>query len=262
MKKLLLILSLLIIAVGLINFYSSQYDSTKSIEGVENTELKEPVISQPEQQELIHKEEGEKTEKLNAPETVQEGQLSLADLMNNQEAMDDVYVPPVPLTEEEKALHEKLEKLGHIIPIEYYNYGLDTLKSLAENGDSNAAFHLGERYYFQLLNDPAHMDYDSSMDYKATARDAFSRALQLGNRHAAAVISELNMMEKNHEDAYSWHLLAEDLGDTPATEWFKHQEFYADITEEQKQKAYERYQALRQQYQEQWINDGQESLFN
>ncbi|WP_444997780.1 hypothetical protein [Aliikangiella sp. IMCC44359] len=253
---------LLLSGIVLISFYFN-FDDTYQVESKNISEpqnSKKANVSDHQQPEA--KENNKETGQTDSATLLGEEQLTINDLMNNQESMDDVYVPPVPLTEEEKALHEKLEKLGHIIPIEYYNYGLDTLESLAENGDSNAAFHLGERYYYQLLNDPAHMDYNDSIDYKAAARDAFSKALYLGNRHAAAVISELNMIEKNHEDAYSWHLLAEDLGDTPATEWFKHQEFYATITEDQKQKAYEKYEFLKQRFQDQWLNEGKESLLN
>ncbi|MET1255711.1 hypothetical protein [Aliikangiella maris] len=187
-------------------------------------------------------------------------ELSVSELVENSQPLEDVYVPPVPLTEEEKALQEKFEKLGHFIPIEYYNYGLDTLKSLAENGDAYASFHLGERYYYQLLNDPTHADYDENMDYKAEARKAFDRALYLGNRHAAAVISELNMIEENQEDAYMWHLIAEDLGDSPATEWFKKQEFYETITEEHKLNAQTKYETLKQELKDRWINEGKISL--
>ncbi len=262
MKKSIIIIALVTISVISIVFFMESADSPEPVKI--NSTLSEEL--QQKTKLVMHSHENEAEAKTEAgaespisetehfPLTDSHGKITFHD------SHDGVPVSPPLLSEEEKAQHEKLEKLGHLIPIEYYNYGLETLKQLAENGDAYASFHLGERYYYQLLNDPNHQDYDDSMDYKAAARSAFSQALHHGNRHAAAVISELNMQEENHENAYAWHLVAQDLGDTPATEWFKKQNFYQTITDEQKENALAYYRELKQSLKNQWEEDGLISL--
>ncbi|WP_444996328.1 hypothetical protein [Aliikangiella sp. IMCC44359] len=247
MKKIVYIVIALVLMGFVINYFLYQENHSEIVQN------NEPIQLQKTEQKLGDKEHAvlqEKDEQASAEE----------DLANLLPPLEDVYVPPTPISAEEKAEQEKFEKLGHFIPVEYYNYGLDVLKSLANNGDAYAAFHLGERYYYDLLNDPNHPDYNEKIDYKAEARKSFSNALYHGNRHAAAVISELNMIEEKPEEAFKWHLIAEDLGDTPATEWFKKQEFYQSITEEQKEKARLEYQKLKQELKDKWVNDGQVSL--
>jgi hypothetical protein len=144
--------------------------------------------------------------------------------------------------------------------VEYYNYPLSVIESMSKAGDSAASYHLGERYYFQLLENPNHHDFNDEMNYQQAARDAFSRALVQGNRHSAAVMSELNMIEGKGEEAYAWNLLAEELGDQEPVDWFRTMDIYKDLTDEQRTAARDRYQRIRNDLQETWLNSNFPSL--
>ncbi len=137
----------------------------------------------------------------------------------------------------EAARRQKMEKLGYMLPPDYYRKDLASLKKLAKTGDGFAMMHLGERYYFELNGQPQHPDYDAKLDYRDLARQEFMASLVAGKVRPAGIISELYLQEHNVVDAYAWHLLSDKLGDSISAEWFKRTRDYQALTENDKQLA-------------------------
>lgn len=147
-------------------------------------------------------------------------------------APEPEVVPPA-----EAARRKKMKELGYMIPTEYYKKDVRSLRELARNGDPYAMVHLGEKYYFELSGAKQHPEFDPSMDYTQAARESFTGALAAGNIRSAAIISETYIQENNAVEAYAWHLLSEQLGDSISAEWFKRTKLYAGISEQEKQQA-------------------------
>jgi hypothetical protein len=139
-------------------------------------------------------------------------------------------VPP-----EEGARRKKMQQLGYLVPPDYYQKSLATLRQLAASGDAYAMVHLGEKYYFELNGQPNNPDYQSGVDYPAAAKQAFSGALAAGNIRSAGIIAELYLQENNPIDAYTWHLLSKRLGDSISAEWFEKTTLFANLSQAQKQ---------------------------
>lgn len=137
----------------------------------------------------------------------------------------------------EAARRQKMEKLGYMLPPDYYRKDLASLKKLAQAGDGFAMMHLGERYYFELNGQPQHPDYDAKLDYRELARQEFMASLVAGKVRPAGIISELYLQEHNVVDAYAWHLLSDKLGDSISADWFRRTRDYQTLTENDKQLA-------------------------
>ncbi len=147
-------------------------------------------------------------------------------------APEPEIVPP-----EEAARRVKMHKLGYMIPTEYYQKDLATLRQMAKNGDAYAMVHLGEKYYFELNGNTQNPEFGPKLDYASAARQAFSEALAAGNIRSAAIIAETYLQENNKVDAYAWHLISEQLGDSISADWFKSTKAYASLSTEEKQQA-------------------------
>lgn len=138
---------------------------------------------------------------------------------------------------EEAARRKKMEKLGYMVPPDYYTKNLASLRQLAQRGDAFALVHLGEKYYFELNGQRSNPEFDPAMNYPDAAKKSFSEALAVGNIRSAAIISEIYLQENNAVDAYAWHLLSKQLGDSISAEWFEKTKLFASLSEQQKQQA-------------------------
>lgn len=154
--------------------------------------------------------------------------------------------PPEPevVSPEELARRKKMQALGYMVPTDYYQKDLRTLRQMAKNGDAYAMVHLGEKYYFELNGRDQSPDFEKGVDYAAQARQSFSQALAAGNIRSAAIISETYMQENKRVEAYAWHLLSEQLGDSISAEWFKRTQLYTSLTAQEKKSAQEKMPAL------------------
>nr|CCO25567.1 Hypothetical protein HCH_06672 [uncultured bacterium] len=138
---------------------------------------------------------------------------------------------------EELARRKKMEALGYMLPPDYYKKDINTLRQLAKNGDAFAMVHLGEKFYFELNGRPQNPDFEKGVDYASQARLSFSQALAAGNIRSAAIISETYLEENKRVEAYAWHILSEQLGDSISADWFKRTKVYATLTEQEKNQA-------------------------
>ena len=134
-----------------------------------------------------------------------------------------------------KARHQQLIALGYMVPPSYYQQNLATLKKSAAAGDAFAMVHLGEKYYFELNNQPDNPDFDPSENYPGAAKSMLSAAVVAGNKRAAGMIAELYLQEQNIVDAYAWNLLSERLGDNISVAWFRGTEPFLNMSEAEKQ---------------------------
>lgn len=153
-------------------------------------------------------------------------------ITNPQHNPDPEIVPP-----EEAARRIKMKQLGYMVPPEYYQKDISTLRQMAKNGDAFAMVHLGEKYYFELNGNRQNPEFDPKIDYGSAARQSFSEALASGNIRSAAIIAETYLQEKNHIDAYAWYLMSEQLGDSISVDWFKTTKTYTNLTTEERQLA-------------------------
>jgi hypothetical protein len=144
---------------------------------------------------------------------------------------------PEIVSPEEAARRKKMEKLGYMVPPDYYTKNLDSLRQLAQRGDAFALVHLGEKYYFELNGQRSNPEFDPAMNYPDAAKKSFSEALAVGNIRSAGIISEIYLQENNAVDAYAWHLLSKQLGDSISAEWFEKTKLFASLSEQQKQQA-------------------------
>ncbi|WP_139165617.1 hypothetical protein [Chromobacterium amazonense] len=151
---------------------------------------------------------------------------------------------------EEKARKQQLRKLGYQIDARYYRMSLAELREQARHGDPQALTHLAERYLFQLDGHPREPDYESGFHYREEAREVLQQAYAAGNAHAAAMISESYLLEKQPEEAAAWNVVARRAGDALSADWFLKTKDYQALTEQQKTAAALRadqlMQALRQ----------------
>lgn len=153
---------------------------------------------------------------------------------------------PEVISAAEAARRQKMEKLGYMLPPDYYRKDLASLKKLAQSGDGFAMMHLGERYYFELNGQPQNPDYDARLDYRELARQEFMASLVAGKVRPAGIISELYLQEHNVVDAYAWHLLSDKLGDSISAEWFRRTRDYQNLTDNDKQLAQVRLNEIQQ----------------
>ena len=145
---------------------------------------------------------------------------------------------------EELARRKKMQDLGYMVPTDYYQKDLRTLRQMAKNGDAFAMVHLGEKYYFELNGRDQSPDFEKGVDYATEARRSFSQALAAGNIRSAAIISETYMQENKRIEAYAWHMLSEQLGDRISAEWFKRTQLYTSLTAQERKSAQEKIPGL------------------
>lgn len=144
---------------------------------------------------------------------------------------------PEVVSPEEAARRKKMADLGYLLPPEYYNKDLKTLRKLAKAGDAFAMMHMGEKYYFEMNGQTNHPEYESTMDYANAAKQSFKDALAAGNIRSAGIIAELYFQEKNTTEAYAWHLVSDQLGDSISADWFRRTDMAMQASEAIKQAA-------------------------
>ncbi|WP_395005457.1 hypothetical protein [Undibacterium sp.] len=132
---------------------------------------------------------------------------------------------------------KKLQELGYMLPPEYYSKDLKTLRRMAKAGDAFAMMHIGEKYYFEMQGQTQHPDFEKNMDYAKAAKQSFQDALAAGNIRSAGIIAELYFQEKNPTEAYAWHLVSDQLGDSISAEWFRRTEMAMQASDAVKQAA-------------------------
>lgn len=144
---------------------------------------------------------------------------------------------PPPLSAADKAANDALRQLGYFIDERYYKMGLDALRKAAATQDVQALTHLAERYLFEFNGHPQAQGYEPGFPYMQAARDALQSAYVLGNRHAAAMLSESYLMERQPVDATAWNLVAQRSGDQLSADWFLTTDDYQRLTDAQRQQA-------------------------
>ena len=137
----------------------------------------------------------------------------------------------------EAARRQKMEALGYMVPTDYYGKDVKTLRAMARRGDAFAMVHLGEKYYFELNGNKSNPDYDSKTDYPSAAKQSFKEALAAGNIRSAGIISELYLQENNVVEAYAWHIVSEQMGDSISADWFRGTKVAQQANDSLKQQA-------------------------
>ncbi|MFK7087250.1 hypothetical protein AAFM71_00420 [Chromobacterium violaceum] len=154
-----------------------------------------------------------------------------------------------PETPAERARKQELRKLGYMIDARYYQMSLADLRMAASRGDPQALTHLAERYLFQLDGKPREPDYQPDFRYREEAREALQQAYARGNLHAAAIISESYLLDKQPEEAAAWNLVARRSGDALSADWLLKTKDYQALTAQQKANAARRADQLWQSLQ-------------
>ncbi len=144
---------------------------------------------------------------------------------------------PPPLSAADKAANEALRQLGYFIDERYYKMGLESLRKAAAAQDVQALTHLAERYMFEFNGHPQAEGYEPGFAYMQAAREALQSAYVLGNRHAAAMLSESYLMEGQAVDAAAWNLVAQRAGDKLSADWFLTTADYQRLTGAQRNQA-------------------------
>nr|WP_315468578.1 hypothetical protein [uncultured Undibacterium sp.] len=162
-----------------------------------------------------------------------------ADIKNQPQNMAALPVAEV-VSPAEAERTKKLQELGYMLPPEYYSKDLKTLRRMAKAGDAFAMMHIGEKYYFEIQGQSQHPDFDKNMDYAKAAKQSFQDALAAGNIRSAGIIAELYFQEKNPTEAYAWHLVSDQLGDSISADWFRRTEMAMQASDALKQAAAER----------------------
>jgi len=155
--------------------------------------------------------------------------------------------PPTGLSEEDKAVNEKLAALGYQIAERYYRMPLSELRQAAARKDVQGLTHLAERYLFALDGKPQEPEHEAGFPYREAARSALTEAYLQGNRHAAAMISEAYLLERKPLDAAAWNLVARRAGDELSADWFLKTQDYQQLSEASRQEAQRRADALWEQ---------------
>ncbi|WP_155419288.1 hypothetical protein [Chromobacterium subtsugae] len=153
---------------------------------------------------------------------------------------------PPPETPAERQRKQQLRKLGYQIEARYYQMSLAQLRELAKQGNVQALTHLAERYLFQLDGHPGEPGYEAGFRYRDEAREALQQAYALGNMHAAAMISESYLLEKQPLEAAAWNQVARRSGDALSADWFLKTKDYQALTDQQKAGAAQRADQLMQ----------------
>ena len=141
------------------------------------------------------------------------------------------------ITPQEAARRQKMEQLGYMVPPDYYNKDLKTLQKMAKAGDAFAMVHIGEKYAFELNGQTNNPEFDSKIDYASAAKQSFKEALVAGNIRSAGIIAELYFQEKNSMQAYAWHLVSDQMGDSISADWFRSTDMAKNATPELKNAA-------------------------
>lgn len=142
-----------------------------------------------------------------------------------------------PETAQERERRLQLRKLGYQIDMRYYRMSLAELREAAKRGDAQALTHLAERYLFQLDGHPREPDYEAGFPYREQARQALRQAFTQGNVHAAAMISESYLLDKQPQQAAAWNLVARRAGDELSADWFLKTKDYQAMSDAQKAAA-------------------------
>lgn len=161
----------------------------------------------------------------------------LAPQNSTAQADKSVQAEPEVISAEEAARRKKMADLGYLLPPEYYSKDLKTLRKMAKAGDAFAMMHIGEKYYFEMNGQTNHPEFESNMDYSNAAKQSFKDALAAGNIRSAGIIAELYFQEKNTAEAYAWHLVSEQLGDSISADWFRRTDMAMQASEAVKQAA-------------------------
>ncbi|AZP12321.1 sel1 repeat family protein [Undibacterium parvum] len=141
---------------------------------------------------------------------------------NNQASNSLVELPEKEeISPREAARRKQMEQLGYMVPPEYYTKDLKTLRKMAKAGDAFAMVHIGEKYAFELNGQKDNPEFDPSMNYPDAAKQSFKQALVAGNIRSAGIISELYFNENNALEAYAWHIVSEQMGDSISADWFR-----------------------------------------
>lgn len=162
-----------------------------------------------------------------------------ADIKSQPQNMAALPAPEV-VSPAEAERTKKLQELGYMLPPEYYSKDLKTLRRMAKAGDAFAMMHIGEKYYFEMQGQTQHPDFDKNMDYAKAAKQSFQDALVAGNIRSAGIIAELYFQEKNPTEAYAWHLVSDQLGDSISADWFRRTEMAMQASDSLKHAAAER----------------------
>ncbi|AUH50951.1 hypothetical protein CXB49_09060 [Chromobacterium sp. ATCC 53434] len=117
---------------------------------------------------------------------------------------------------------------------------LAELREQARLGNPQALTHLAERYLFQLDGHPREPDYEPGFRYRDEAREALQQAYAQGNAHAAAMISESYLLDKQVDEAAAWNLVARRAGDALSADWFLKTKDYQAMGDQQKAAAAQR----------------------
>lgn len=147
---------------------------------------------------------------------------------------------PLPESQTERQRKQALRQLGYVIDERFYRMPLAELRKLAAAGNVQALTHLAERYLFELDGKPQRPGFEPEMRYREEARAALQQAYRLGNRHAAAMISESYLLERQPLEAAAWNLVARRAGDTLSADWFLTTKDYRQLNAGQKAAATER----------------------
>ncbi|MBN3002938.1 hypothetical protein JW897_04235 [Chromobacterium alkanivorans] len=147
---------------------------------------------------------------------------------------------PAPESKAERQRKQALRQLGYVIDERFYRMPLAELRKLAAAGNVQALTHLAERYLFELDGKPQRPGFEPEMRYREEARAALQQAYRLGNRHAAAMISESYLLERQPLEAAAWNLVARRAGDALSADWFLGTKDYRQLNAGQKAAAAER----------------------
>ncbi|WKB51787.1 hypothetical protein [Eleftheria terrae] len=158
-------------------------------------------------------------------------------------------VPPAPLPPEEVAANDALRRLGYHIDERYYRMSLPELRQAAAGQDVQALTHLAERLLFELGGHGPGADAQAGGSQRMAAREALQQAYLLGNRHAAAMLSESYLLERQPVEAAAWNLVARRAGDTLSADWFVRTEDYKRLNDAQRAEAAQRADTLWNQLQ-------------
>lgn len=155
---------------------------------------------------------------------------------------------PPPLSEADLKVNAQLKKLGYLIDERYYKMSLAELRESAGRRDAQALTHLAERYLFELDGRPG-PEHQAGFPYREAAREALRQAFQLGNAHAAAMVSESWLLERKPVEAAAWNLVARRAGDQLSADWFIRTDDYKQLSAAQRADAAQRAETLWRQLQ-------------
>lgn len=140
-----------------------------------------------------------------------------------------------------------LSELGYLIEERYYKMSLQDLHNATKKGDAQALTHLAERYLFELDGHPQAPGFQPGFNYREAARALLQDAFTLGNSHAAAMVSESYLTDRQILDAAAWNLVAKRVGDKLSADWFTTTADYQALSPQQLQSVTQRSEQIWQQ---------------